>query len=159
MQVVAELVRRGFDVLLPVGDSLRYDLVVDLGIAFRRIQVKTARLRNGVLMFGTKSVNYEQGKIVHRHYRDGADDFIAYEPQTRAFYGILVREAAANCVHLRVTPSANHQTAKIRFATNYSLDRLCETWKQQGAAVASRNRGGRSDGDGPLAQLVRAPPR
>ena len=142
IQVVAELVRRGFDVLLPVGDSLRYDLVVDLGHQFRRIQIKTARIRNGVLMFGTSSVNYEQGRRVHRYYREGADDFIVYEPEAREFYGISVRDAALGCVYLRLKPSANNQVRKIRLAADYTLDRLCESWElpEQGAINAPRNR-------------------
>ena len=142
MQVVAELVRRGFEVLLPVGDSLRYDVTVDLGFQFRRIQIKTGRIRNGVLMFGTSSVNYEQGRLVHRHYREGADDFIAYEPQTREFYGISVKDASLGRVYLRLRPSANNQVRKIRLAADYTLDRLCDSWKhpEQGAITAPRNR-------------------
>jgi hypothetical protein len=138
MQVVAELVRRGYDVLLPVGDSLRYDVVVDLIYGFRRIQVKTARLRNNVLLFDARSVNYERGKIVSRHYRDGADDFIAYEPVSRRFYGIAVKDAPATVVHLRVKPCANRQVRKIRDARDYTLDNLCEKWQGELSRAASR---------------------
>ena len=40
--VVTELLKRGFRVLKPVGDRLPYDLVLDLGKKFLRVQVKSA---------------------------------------------------------------------------------------------------------------------
>jgi len=37
-------------VLMPYGDSLRYDLVIDEEDGFKRIQCKTGRLKNGILL-------------------------------------------------------------------------------------------------------------
>ena len=40
--VMAEFLKAGFPVLLPSGDSQRYDLVVEAGGSFLRVQCKTA---------------------------------------------------------------------------------------------------------------------
>jgi PD-(D/E)XK endonuclease len=40
--VLAEFLRAGFPVLLPFGDNRRYDLVVEAGGRFLRVQCKTA---------------------------------------------------------------------------------------------------------------------
>jgi hypothetical protein len=40
--MLAEFLRAGFPVLLPFGDNRRYDLVVEAGGRFLRVQCKTA---------------------------------------------------------------------------------------------------------------------
>jgi hypothetical protein len=45
--IVSELLRRGYYVLEPRGFNHRYDLVIDTGERFLRVQCKTGRLRNG----------------------------------------------------------------------------------------------------------------
>ena len=51
--VAAELGRAGYHVSLPLGESKRYDLIVDDGESLFRVQVKTGRLRNGAILFGS----------------------------------------------------------------------------------------------------------
>jgi PD-(D/E)XK nuclease superfamily protein len=43
--ILAAFVERGFEVLLPWGTNHRYDMVLDLGDRFLRVQCKTGRLR------------------------------------------------------------------------------------------------------------------
>src|SRR4029077_4235086 len=54
--VLAELVKRGHRVLIPFGVNHRYDLLLDLGGRFVRVQCKTGKLRRGVIRFKTESV-------------------------------------------------------------------------------------------------------
>jgi hypothetical protein len=51
--ILAELVRRGYQVLVPFGTNQRYDLVLDMDGKFVRVQGKTGRLRSGVISFST----------------------------------------------------------------------------------------------------------
>jgi len=48
---IARLVQAGKNVLLPFGENRRYDLVIDEGDHFVRVQCKTARLRSGAIRF------------------------------------------------------------------------------------------------------------
>ena len=146
MRVAAELLHRGFALAKPIGDSLRYDLIVDLGPLFRRVQVKTARVRNGVVQFSTQTVNYVHGALKMRGYLGLADDFIAYEPEISSFYGIAVDDAPAGCAYLRIAPTANNQVHGIRKAVDYTLDNLCTAWlriAEQGDDLGIRNRAAR----------------
>ena len=49
--ILAELVQRGYQVLVPFGVNQRYDLVLDIEGEFVRAQCKTGRLRDGVIRF------------------------------------------------------------------------------------------------------------
>src|SRR5918992_1848157 len=53
--ILADLVKRGYRVLLPYGTNHRYDIVIDVGDRFLRAQCKTGRLRRGVIEFATQS--------------------------------------------------------------------------------------------------------
>ena len=67
--IVSELVRRGYQVLIPFGTNQRYDIVLDIGGGFVRAQCKTARLRNGVIRFSTRSVRSNTRGNFFRSYR------------------------------------------------------------------------------------------
>jgi PD-(D/E)XK endonuclease len=55
--VLAHLLKRGYVALLPFGNNQRYDFVIDDGDTFVRAQVKTGRLKDGIVIFKTSSVN------------------------------------------------------------------------------------------------------
>ncbi|MBI2315420.1 hypothetical protein HYU93_05210 [Candidatus Daviesbacteria bacterium] len=44
--VPAQMLKKGYAILLPLGDSQRYDLVVDINSQFYRIQCKNGRIRS-----------------------------------------------------------------------------------------------------------------
>jgi hypothetical protein len=57
-----DLVRAGYLVSIPFGEDHRYDLVVEKDGILSRVQVKTGRLRNGVVMFNCYSSHGRVGK-------------------------------------------------------------------------------------------------
>jgi hypothetical protein len=119
--ILAELVRRGYSVLLPFGTNQRYDLVLDLDGRFVRAQCKTGRLRKGVVLFSTKSVQANTRRIVVRDYKADADVFVVYCPDTRRLYCVPVEEAPTGYMYLRVEPTRNGQKHRVRWASNYEL--------------------------------------
>jgi len=52
--VLARYLKAGFMVSTPFGVGAPYDMVVDTGASLFRVQVKTGRLRNGVIEFETR---------------------------------------------------------------------------------------------------------
>ena len=119
--ILAELVKRGYSVLLPFGYNHRYDLVLDCGDRFVRVQCKTGRLRNGVILFPTRSTRTNMNKVYTRGYRGEADLFLVYCPDTEKVYSVAVEEAAAGWGSLRVAPTANGQSKRIIWAVDYEL--------------------------------------
>jgi hypothetical protein len=70
-QIIAALTRQRKRLLEPLGDFLRYDLViVDKG-TFLRVQCKTGRLINGSIRFLTCSIDSrnKKGTTIRRSYR------------------------------------------------------------------------------------------
>jgi hypothetical protein len=119
--ILSELVRRGYLVLVPFGVNQRYDLALDLGGRFVRAQCKTGRLRGGVVMFSTKSVQSNSRRSVARDYNGDADVFLVNCPGTRRLYCVPVEEAPITYMYLRVEPTLNGQKSRVRWASDYEL--------------------------------------
>ncbi|HPM42257.1 MAG TPA: group I intron-associated PD-(D/E)XK endonuclease [Candidatus Omnitrophota bacterium] len=85
--VITMLLKRGFNVLQPVGDRLPYDLAVDINGKLLRIQVKSAWLYNGSYTVDTRRTKTNRRQMRRSRY-DGKDfDFaILYIDRLSAFY-------------------------------------------------------------------------
>lgn len=88
VKCIAALTEAGYRVSVPVGDGGRYDLVADDGDSLLRIQVKTARLRKGVVRFNC----YSHARGVTDNYESGVDAYCAYCPDTDETYFVPVEE-------------------------------------------------------------------
>jgi PD-(D/E)XK endonuclease len=119
--VLAELVRRGYSVLMPFGHNHRYDLVLDIEGSFIRVQCKTGRLRNGCVLFGAQSVRANTRKRVLRHYKDDIEMFIVHCPETDGIYAVPIEDATRTQGTLRIEPTANGQNKHVRWARDYEL--------------------------------------
>jgi hypothetical protein len=120
--VLAELVKRGYRVLLPYGSNHRYDLVVDVAGRFLRVQCKTGRLRDGVVRFNTASTRVNTRRSFTTPYDAGQIDlFLIYCPDTERVYALDVGDAAASNGRLRVDPAVNGQAKRIRWAADHEL--------------------------------------
>lgn len=120
-QVMSALLKRGGKVLMPFGDNLRYDLVVEENGQFRRIQCKTGKIVRGAIVFSVASSQYHRGGK-RQDYRGQIDAFGVFCPDNDKVYIIpiddlpLVREAK-----LRLTPPGNAQVKGIRWAARYEI--------------------------------------
>jgi hypothetical protein len=119
--VLAELVKRGYRVLVPFGVNHRYDFVIDADDGFIRVQCKTGRLRAGRVVFSTKSVQSNTRRSIRRDYAGEADVFLVNCPQTGRTYAVPVEEAPKGYMCLRVEPARNNQAQHIRWAKDYEL--------------------------------------
>ena len=126
--VLARLVQAGKQVLTPFGENVRYDLAVDTGEVFLRVQCKTSRLRNGVIRFNSCSYTYHhpsnQGTRKYQHdYRGQADMFGVYCPVLDSVYLVPVDDVGTRAGSLRVDPTLNHQAKRIRWAHEFEVGR------------------------------------
>ena len=119
--ILGELVKRGHRVLVPFGTNHRYDLALDMGDEFVRVQCKTGRLRNGVVCFKAASSRANTLRAFTRPYHGEADVFLVYCPETERVYAVTVDEAASSEGKLRVAPTANGQAKGIRWAADHEL--------------------------------------
>src|SRR5579862_9353622 len=81
--ILAELVKAGFNVLTPFGDSKRYDFAVDLDGKFIRLQCKTAHVEDDeTINFSTCSSACHTRAGTRKNYKDQADYFAVFCPET-----------------------------------------------------------------------------
>lgn len=124
--VLARLVQVSKEVLLPFSENQRYDLLIDEGDYFVRVQCKTGRLRNGAIFFPTCSTTYHNTprpgiRPYRRDYRGSADLFGVYCPDRDSTYLVPVDIVGTRMGSLRVEPSRNNQFKKVRWAEDFEL--------------------------------------
>lgn len=119
--VLAELVQRGFHVLLPFGEGQPYDLAVDLGTPeFLRVQCKTAWPHKGCMRFNPHSTDHGRGRL---SYVGRADIFGVYFPPDQAVYLVPIEAVTSYSGRLRLEPTRNNQRKGIRRAADFEIDR------------------------------------
>ena len=113
----------GYQVSVPFGENSRYDLVVDDGTRLQRVQCKTGRLYDGVIVFRTASsyAHHPNPKPRQRHYRGQVDAFAVYCKHTGDVLLIPIEDVPREAASLRVDPPRNGQSKLIRFAADYEI--------------------------------------
>lgn len=124
-RVIAALLEQGHSVSLPFGDNDRYDLIWDDRIDLKRVQVKTGRLRDGVVKAKLYSVQTHKKGVpfteASQTYQDDVEVFGIYCPDTNKTYMIPIEEAPGQELNLRVEPTKNNQQKKILWAKDYEI--------------------------------------
>ncbi len=136
--VMMRLVELGYEVLLPWGEGLPYDLAyywettehhfgffkhIESGLA--RIQVKVAWLskEGDAILFNTAASPMKQnGKWKRTGYAGRADWFGVYSPDTRKVYMVSVKEASKGNMKLRLYTAEGERliSAQQRDAYKYT---------------------------------------
>ena len=145
--IVSELVAMqhfaaaGFLMSIPFGDAAPYDLILDnrRGKIFK-VQVKTGRLRRGVVLFNCCS-NHAHRKAPPTQYVGLIDAFAIYCPDNGEFYVVPIDAEAVtrNYASLRIAAPANNMRKTIQWAKDYRFDESdCEALFVSAAARTLR---------------------
>lgn len=116
--ILAELLKRGEVVLQPFGDNQPYDLAVDRGGKFFRIQCKTVHLKDGKIECWTQRNSWWFNKSYS--YKGEVDFFAFYCVENEKVY-LVSMDTIGNSTtfSLRVNPSKNGQKAKVHWASEF----------------------------------------
>jgi hypothetical protein len=120
LEVAVRLARAGYIVSKPLGDSHRYDLIIDDGVTLSRVQVKTGKLVAGSVAFHCYSTHAHRGGTM-RSYRGEIEYLGVFCPQTGDAYLVPESDLVDSTMHLRVAPTVNRQDRHIRWASRYKL--------------------------------------
>jgi len=118
--VLNAFVLRDYPVMVPFGEGQPYDLVVDVGDAFLRVQCKSARPAPGCLLFNARTTDHGRGP---RSYLGRADVFGVCHPADSRVYLVPVPTVTSATVYLRLEAARNNQRVGIRLAADYEIDR------------------------------------
>jgi hypothetical protein len=122
-QVMAALALQGKMVLVPLADYHRYDLAIDEGDRFLRVQCKTGRLIKGAIVFNPCSIDSrsKKGCCIRKGYAGQVELFGVYCPELRKCYLVPVEQAGTNACYLRVYPPKNGQKTRLHWAADYEI--------------------------------------
>jgi hypothetical protein len=138
LAVMLALQDAGYAVLTPFGENTRYDLVMDDGQRFTRIQCKTGRLRDGAVLFNTCSCyGHHLNPATHRRDYEGQIDYVAVYCLETGWVYLVPIAAMPNKSggSLRVETPRNNQRRSVRWAADFELGRVSLT-RTTGPATA-----------------------
>lgn len=122
LRTMIRFIELGYLVLTPIQDSLPFDYVVYKGSEYKRIQAKKGRVRNGVLIFQTHRQLWKNGVMTRVNYtKNEIDCFAVFNSESEETYLIEVEEVSTGHQYLRLEPTKNGQTRRIKFAKDYIL--------------------------------------
>lgn len=136
----AAFVVRDVPVLVPTYDNEPYDLVIEVGGRFHRIQCKTAyRKSDGTVAFETVSTRRRRDGYDRRGYDDRAEYFAVYDPINDNRYLIPVSEAATGKMEIRFREPKNGQCVGINWDEEYLLEERLETLRNPAQFSGTRS--------------------
>lgn len=118
--IVAHLLERDYNVLIPVQEGLPYDLVVEKGGQYRRVQCKYRKAERGAIKVPKRNNDYRGiGTVVYS--RDNIDGFAIYCPDYRQIYYVPIGDldGTTKSLCLRIEAPKNRQVKGIRTAADY----------------------------------------
>jgi hypothetical protein len=119
-KALAAFVSRSWVVLLPFGDNEPYDLVIDRGAGFERVQVKSAwPTDNGCITFNAYSIPGRSKDYTQTSYTGKADLFAVYNPLDDQVYLIPV-DGLGSRPSLRLDPPGKAHPG-MRYAKDYKI--------------------------------------
>ena len=121
--VAVALTKAGYAVSKPLGENQRYDLIADDGERLHRVQVKTGRVRNGVVMFNCCSTHGHRrtGNLATRPYKGQIELLAVYCPENEKVYVVPEAELTRTRIQLRLVAPLINMTKTIRWASEYEL--------------------------------------
>lgn len=119
-QVLALFLKHEMVALIPFGDSQRYDMVVDEGGSFIRVQCRTGHIeeRNeGAFVFSTQSINWNT--LARKTYKGDADVFAVYLRENDSVYIFNVDSCPNRMATVRLVPTKSGQKKGCRLAKDH----------------------------------------
>jgi len=122
--VLTYLIERGFNVSIPWGEDVRYDLVSEKDGVFKRIQVKYVTPKNGCLVVFLRSAN--NWNTIKYTLKD-IDIMAVYDPKNDKIYFIPITMFSNNSrINLRLLVPKNNQKKNVIWASEFQDTNVLE---------------------------------
>lgn len=118
--IMAEAIKRGYKVALPIGEDWRYDLIVLRKGRLERVQCKYTKSKGNIITVRCRSLN-NWNEI--RYCDKDIDWLVVYEDTTKQCYFIpaaMLGERGRATISLRLTPTKNKQKKFILWAKDFT---------------------------------------
>jgi prevent-host-death family protein len=128
--IALEAIKLGIDVLKPVAEHGRYDLLFDLGDQVMRVQCKWGSLDRDLGVVCVRvggSRHTPNGYVTSTYSIDEVDAIAVYCGELAETYLVPIHIAAGKRqMHLRLEPPRNSQRACINLAAEYQLGAIAQ---------------------------------
>jgi len=118
--VMADALKRGYKIALPLGEDWRFDLIVMKGKHLLKIQCKYAESIKGVIKVRCET---HDGRSYYRYKREDLDYIAVYDKITDRCYYVnssYLGKDGRGIIHLRITDAKNGQKKKILNAVDFT---------------------------------------
>jgi hypothetical protein len=124
--VKSEFVSYGVSVLVPAYDNEPYDIVIEVGDDFHRVQIKTAfeATTDGAVRFRTRSTRTKSSGYEREGYKGSVDFFAVYAPVCDETYLIPIEDAGSTQMTIRYEQSKNNNVKNINWHEDYRFDEI-----------------------------------
>lgn len=120
-RIIYEATLRGYNVFLPVNNSLSYDMIVERNGKLERVQVKTVNSNGVVINVSTFSLGkHKNGKKQAVCYSSSEFEWlVVFDITTNACFFVPSTEMMAGKLALRLAPPKSKQKVGIRWGSDY----------------------------------------
>jgi hypothetical protein len=121
--IAAQAVKAGVNVLRPLAEGGRYDRLFEIEERFVRVQCKSGKLRDDVIIVPTRTCRHTPRGYVRTTYDASEVDAIAvYCHETSGCYLSPIEDVRARWeIRLRLAPARNNQAFAITYAERYAF--------------------------------------
>jgi hypothetical protein len=120
--VLTAYIQAGFLVNLPFGGGAAYDLVVDTGVRFIKVQVKTGKLGAGCISYNARRHRGSKYNTFRRYIENELDVFAVWCPDNQQLYVVPAEHPLSVEGRLRIVETQNFQRKKIKWARDYTWE-------------------------------------
>lgn len=118
--VIAEFIKAGAQVSVPVGDNAPYDMIVDMHGKMLKVQVKsTEKAKQGVMNFSTCIT--DPYKLTRTKYTSEMIDVFALFCLENGYIGLIKVEDCGESLKLRTDAPKNGQKKNIKMGKDYEF--------------------------------------
>lgn len=118
--VMADALKRGYKIALPLGEDWRFDLIVLREEMLLRIQCKYVEASKGVIKVRCES---HDGRSYYRYKQEDIDYIAVYDKITDRCYYVpssYLGKDGRGILHLRISDTKNGQKKKIFYAKDFT---------------------------------------
>lgn len=125
LRVAEAFLSRGYQVSQPLVSDSRYDFIVDVKGQLLRIQVKTGTIKEdgAYIEFATSTSHTNTSGTINKSYSADEIDYFATICNGECLV-IKVTDCGARAQRLRLQPTKNGQVIGIKFAKDYTIDKM-----------------------------------
>lgn len=125
LRVAEAFLSRGYQVSQPLVSDSRYDFIVDIKGQLLRIQVKTGTIKEdgAYIEFATSTSHTNTSGTINKSYSADEIDYFATICNGECLV-IKVTECGTRAQRLRLQPTKNGQVIGIKFAKDYTIDKM-----------------------------------